>query len=427
VDARTRARGLGILLALLFGAALVLLRQRGPGALGTLWAEDGEVFLQQALEDPSLRGWLRGYAGYLSLAPRMLGSVAATLPIEWAPVVLSGGAALAAAAVAVVIYYAAERDVPAWTHRAALALALLVLPAAGLETANAAANIHWYLLAGLGWVALWRPKGVAGTAIGSAYLFMAATNDPFTVLAAPVVGWRWLSQRRPVDWAFAVALGAGLLAQAAVVLGSAGSRALDPLATPLTSVVRWYGFHVLQGAVFGIVLRDALNQVLGVAGAALLAVLVLAVLLAPAARAAIRRPSLVPATYTGLHLGLFLLPAVLAGFSPARYAVASIMLLYGLAAWGFAQAETPPRTASLLALAGLALVAVLDFAPHNSRAGPPTWSEGLAAARGQCTSSAEADVEIPPRAQRSASGPGKRWAVRIPCRKLEPAGGRAGQ
>lgn len=427
--AGARGVGRGLLpLAVVLGAGLVLLRQRGPGALDTLWAEDGEIFLQDALVDASPWGWLRSYAGYLHLAPRILASLAASLPLEWAPLVLSGGAALAAAAVALVSFQAAEEHIPSRVHRALLALALLVLPAAGLESANAAANIHWYLLAGLAWVALWRPSGPAGAWVGGAFLFVTAASDPFAVLAVPVLGWRLLRGAGRVERVFAGALGGGLLLQAGVVLSSAGSRSLDPLSTPPWILGRWYGFHVLEGAVFGVALRDRLNVVLGEVASGALALVALSILLMPCIRSIARSPRLVPASLAGHHLGLFFLPVALSGVSTSRYAVAPIMLLYGLVAWGSVR-DAPGwrRLAARLAVAALILPAAIDFAPWNPRAEGPRWSEGLSNARRQCALALRGavEVEVPPRPRRSEPDgeQSQRWTVQIPCTSLrdEPA------
>jgi hypothetical protein len=332
--------------------------------------------------------------------------------------VFSTGAALVAAAVALVSYRAAEGYIPSRIDRATLSLALLVLPAAGLETANAAANIHWYLLYALAWVALWRPVGSGEIAAGSAFAFLTAASDPFAVLAAPVLGWRMLRAPRPADWAFAGALGAGVVLQAAVVLGAAGSRQLNPFTTSLWSLGRWYGFQVLEGAAFGVTLTNTLGRALGVTGTAVLAVLVLVVLLAPAAARAARGETLAAVVLGSLHLSFYFFPVALAGLSTSRYTVAPIMLLYALIAWGFACGNPARRRfARTLAVGILVLIAALDFAPQNPRAEGPGWSEELSKARTRCSPAwtGAAVVQIPPRPRSLLL---RSWSIEVPCRKL---------
>lgn len=406
-------------------AAVSLARQRGAGALDTLWAEDGSIFLQTALADASPRAWLESYAGYLHIAPRMLASLSAILPLDWAPVVLSGGAALVAGALALVTYRAAETHIPGKADRAVLALCLLALPSVGLEVANAAANIHWYLPFAIAWLVLWHPAGWREIAIGCVILFLAAASDPFAVLVAPIIAWRLSRTPRSTEMLWALALGAGIALQAWVMLNSGGSRPLDPLATSPANLARWYGFHVLEAAVLGIVIRDALTNTVGVAGSATLAVAILAFLLAPVARAMGRQP-FVPIAFAGLHVAFFLLPVALAGASPPRYAITSILLLYALIAWGLArQSPDQNRLRRRVAAVLLTVVTAVDFAPRNPRADGPQWSDELSQARTSCNTGTvgDATVRIPPRNLPIGDSRGLDgyWTVVIPCDGSVPA------
>jgi hypothetical protein len=417
---------LGLGLAGSLGVALSLLRQRGAGALDTLWAEDGSIFLQDALRDPSPVAWLDGYAGYLHLAPRLVGSIAALLPIDLASELLTLGGAAATAGVAIVTYRAAREHIPTSWVRLVLGLAVLLLPPAGIEGMNAAANIHWYLLYAGVWVSLWRPAGAGGAAAGAGVMALTAASDPFAVLYAPVLGWRLLGPRRRGDWAFAGALAAGLAVQAAVVLASSGERALDPGRASLVDLGRWYGFRVLETAAFGVTLRDFLTAALGVVPAALLAVGALAALLAPALRAARQAPG-VPAALAALHLGLYFLPAALAGTSPLRYSIAPILTLYALIAWGLVRAPGWSRSLAALALGLLGTAAVLDYAPWNERADGPRWSQGVAGAAGRCAAdgAAAAAITIPPLPAPLRDDPSRTsrlWSVEVPCGKLRDRG-----
>ena len=66
------------------------------------------MFLAQALEPDQLAVWFRPYAGYLNLTPRLIASLVAVLPLEWASVALSGGAAVLVAAIALYVFRATE-------------------------------------------------------------------------------------------------------------------------------------------------------------------------------------------------------------------------------------------------------------------------------------------------------------------------------
>lgn len=400
---------------------LSLTRQSGVGALDTLWAEDGTIFLQQALEDASPRTWIESYAGYAHIVPRMLASVAASVPLEWAPIVLSGGAALVAGLLALVTYCAFAGHVQG-AGRAVLAIAVVLLPAAGVEVMNASANIHWYLLFVASWAAVWRPTSRWGVSVACAVLFLTAGSDPFAALLVPVVLWVVVTERRAADLARLFALIIGLLLQAvAIIYFNEVERPLNPFGTPIASLLSWYGFHVLMASVFGFSIRDALIETIGVAASAGLAVAVLAYLLFPAARLA-RHKRAVPIVLVSLHLGMYFAPVALSGWSPPRYSVTPILLLYSLIAWGCYGAHERIRRA--IAMVILAAIVIADFSPQNERARGPAWSEELARGELEC-SSESADVvtiTVPPgRPGDTAETADQLWTVLMPCSRLRHA------
>jgi hypothetical protein len=302
----------------------------------------------------------------------------------------------------------------------ALAVCLLILPAAGLEVINSSANLHWYLLFVGSWVVLWRPITRRDILTGCVVLFLGAASDPFAVLLAPVVLWNTVRERRSSDVSFTLALFAGLTLQALVIYFSESQRSLDPFSTPVTTVLSWYGSHVLITSVLGVGIRDALLSILGTAPTAALALVVLSALLVPAMRRAKSRP-FVPLVLIGLHLGFYFLPVTLAATSTPRYSVIPIMLLYSLIAWGVA-GSTRPMVHRAAAVTILAFLIVADFARWNQRAEGPAWEAGLSTARSICeTGATAATIAIPPRtaAADATDSTTTTWSVRVPCNRLE--------
>jgi hypothetical protein len=406
------------------GTLLGLSRQSGVGAISTIWAEDGSVFLQDAMGNPSPSLWLAPYAGYMHLAPRVAASVAAWLPIEWAPLLMTGGAALAVAALAALVYRIAAEHIPAAPERLALATSMVLLPVAGLEGANAFANLHWYLLFASAWLTVGVPQTNCAAAVAGFVLFVSAASSPFAALAAPILAWRALRKRRAVDIACLAAFAAGTALQAGVILSNLGSRPLDPLAADLTSLVRWYGFHVIQSAVLGVALRDAALALFGTGASALVALLLLAYVASSGVRGVSTRPFF-PIVFAALHLAYFVIPVTLAGASTPRYAITPILLVYSILAWAVALDRANDRpTRGRVAVGLLAVLLLVDFSPPNQRSEGPTWRGEVEAARRACTSDSPNGglMRIPPQNlpdgdPRSSDG---YWTVRVPCGKLVP-------
>lgn len=411
----------GIVLVIV-GAAISLLRQRAPGALETLWAEDGSIFLQDALADSHPRVWLKGYAGYMHLAPRVLATLAVSLPIEWAPLVMSGGAALVVSCLVLLVFRLSMTRIPGGRDRLVLAICMLASSPAGIEAANSAANIHWFLLYAIAWVVVCPPVGVLQTTISSVVLFTAATSNPFAAFAVPILGWRVVRERRTADFVCLAVSAVGVALQGFVVLSAGGSRPLDPLATPVATLARWYGFYVVETAAFGVSLRDWLVSRIGVVGSAALAVALLAYMITPAVRAAMTKPG-VPFSFAFLHGAFYFLPVALAQTSTPRYAIAPVLLVYATIAWGVGQ--DPAQGNALRKRVGLAIIAALtalDFSPRNARSDGIVWPEELSTARLACASRSleYVTLRIPPRNlpandPRAVDG---YWSLRVPCGEI---------
>jgi hypothetical protein len=200
---------------------LQLTRQVGAPATDTIWAEDGRVFLTDALAGNSPLLVFSPLAGYMHLVPRTLAAFAALLPVGAAAVVFAVGPALIVSSLALYTYGALRELLPSLSARVAIATLVALLPAGATESANNAANLHFYLVLG-GFVALLHhPRSLGGTLAGSAFAFIAATSDPRTALLVPLAGWvlyRGSRNRRII----ALTLLAGLVVQAAVVIASFG-------------------------------------------------------------------------------------------------------------------------------------------------------------------------------------------------------------
>ena len=102
------------------GAVVMLARIGGRPAWQSVWAEDPGIYLPQALAHP----WdlLQSYGGYLQLVPRLIGQVAALVPLRDASVVFAVGGALVASGCGLFVYHASAGQVSSRWLRALLGL-----------------------------------------------------------------------------------------------------------------------------------------------------------------------------------------------------------------------------------------------------------------------------------------------------------------
>ena len=347
------------------GALVMLIRIGGRPAWESVYAEDPGVYLPAALAHP----WhlLQAYGGYLQLVPRLIGQIAAWLPIRYASVAFAVSGALVASACGLFVYHASAGHVSSRWLRALLGLSVVLLPVAQLEIADNGVNSIWYLLVALFWAALWRPRTRTGATVAAVVAFAAAASSslalvytPLFVARAVVVPRRLREHAATAGWAL------GCLLQVLTIVTSHLSR-LRPR-NPVDAVL-YYGHEVLLPAL-GWHLSWYLRHSVGLTGATALAggflVVVLAFVLATQARQC--RVFVVAAVATGLVFTA--VTSALAWGGPdqrvtvavehgARYSTVPILLLDAaliVAADAYAS-RWWPRPRAVVAVA--ALVAVL--------------------------------------------------------------------
>ena len=265
--------------AVAVGALVMLARVGGRPTWQSVYAEDPGVYLPGALAHP----WqlLQSYGGYLQLVPRMIGQVAALVPIRDASAAFALGGALVASGCALFTYHASAWQVGSRWLRALLGLSVLLLPVAQLEIADNGVNTIWYLLATLFWAALWRPRGKAGATAAAVVAFAAAASSSLGLLYAPLFALRVLVlPRRPREHAATIGWALGSLLQILIIATSHLSR-LAPR-NPVNAVL-YYAHEVLLPAL-GWHLSWQLRDLAGTSGATAIAggllVVVLAVVVA---------------------------------------------------------------------------------------------------------------------------------------------------
>ena len=412
----SRISGRAILLTLfvlILATAAGIVRQTGAGALGTLYAEDGTIFLKGALtHHQGLLALPQPFMGYIHTLPRLLAAVAVSLPLQWDSGFLSGASALIVAGLALLVFRASAAHLRSRLVRTVLAATLIFLPVGTAEVLDNVANLHWFLIYAAFWVLLWKPEQPWEIAAGAITVLLAGASDPLTVLLAPVAVLRILSVRGVRHHLITAAWGAGLLLQAAgIALGHAHRNFLPPLQP--ARVIGWYLFDVVGRAIFGTQLLGDPHTLRGKILAAV-AVLGLGALAAIAIRAGVLRQRPLAAVAVLMSVVTFAVPVVLTGISTPRYSVVPVLLLVTAVACALdrplpATAAGPLRAAGIAAIALLAVVWTVEFPVHNARSNGVQWPTELARAQLTCgQGSANAEIPIAP--------PG--WEMEVACPDL---------
>ncbi|MGH3680701.1 MAG: hypothetical protein ACRDT2_10700 [Natronosporangium sp.] len=419
---RTRATGLfpdppprpvrpvaGLLtgLAVLAGAAVSLLRQ--PGALDTVWAEDGQVFLADAVNLPVHEALASSYAGYFHTGPRLLAELVALTPAGANAAIVAVAAAAVTAALAVLVYMASAAHLPSPVARVVAAAIVVVPPLAQGDLPNSIANLHWPALYALFWVLLWTPARWPGQALGLATVVLVTTSDILVVALLPLSLVRFAVRRDRYSAALAAVFAAGVALQALGLLSGASDRDTD--LNPARAVVG-YLLRAVPGALAGsrwLGPDHTSLRWLALAGAAWLLVAVAVF----AAWRRLTRPDWLLAGVAIVHsVALYALPVMLSGVATERYAVAPAMLVVVALLALLPPEPGPAGRAGMALVALLAVVCAVNLRVPTPREAGPLWSDELTRARVSCATpgTATASLRLPP----ADSG----WQAELPCRHL---------
>jgi hypothetical protein len=211
-----------------------------------VWAEDGPVFLRQAMSGGGPGSIFAPYDGYLHVLPRLFGAVIVrVVPVENFAVSLAFVSCLVVAVVAYLTFHCASALSSSVWVRLAWAAIPVLLSVGPYEILGNTANIHWYLL----WLMPWLLLKPARSRIDGVILFLAALLSALTeVISVVFIPLVFLRVRRKAFWPARAGLIVGAVVQIyTTLLYPRTPRDAYPL-DPLSVVVGW--FVNVAGVVF---------------------------------------------------------------------------------------------------------------------------------------------------------------------------------
>jgi hypothetical protein len=413
-------------LAVLVGAAVSLLRQPGYGALNTIWAEDGKVFLTGAVNQGFLGALTTSYNGYYHAIPRLVVELAALAPAADAAAVLAISAAVITALFALIVYVVSGAHLDSRLARLLVSAVVVVLPVAQDEIPNSIANLHWAGLYVTFWLLIWAPRGRWARVLALVVVGLVATSDILALVFLPLAfaRWFWARRDRHSAWLLGVLSLAVALQVSGLLVGSS-SRAIHP--NLFTAAYR----YVLRAVPAGVLGQAWLGPTVHARwyAVAALAWLVVAGAVFLALRR-VTRPDVALAVVAGLHsVGLYLLPVFLEGIATPRYAAAPAMLVLVCLVCLLRPRTSAPEKAAItrpailvripaqVPLRILAVLMLVVFAVNlrqdNLRAQGPSWSGELNRVASVCGDhQASPVITFPPG--------GTQWQSSLPCHYLHP-------
>lgn len=419
------------LASLIVGLGSVIAFSRLPEkAQGTIWAEDGGVFLRDALSGNGWAGIFSPYEGYIHVIPRLGANVVASfVPVGHFAVAMNFLSCVVVALVALMVFHLSKPFAESVLIRLCWASVAILVAPGPLETLANFANVHWYLLWLTPWLLLKPAKNRGeGLFIFFASMFVSLT-EIVSLLFAPLFLYKLLDR---AYWPARAGLVLGLICQVATTLSFPRSPS-SGYPVNFQSVLEGWFLNSSSALVYGdsisiirniqtfgplpIVLAAAPFIVLflfiilkGTPAHRLLAVVFLAASFGTwaAAQVANPQPFFDYASFDQAEWDTFFL---------SRYSTVPSMFLLALVplAAGVATTKTQPLSAAILG-AFVVLQLVYFFPSGVARVDGPVWKEGVSEARNVCETNVgleSAPIPIAPRG----------WAadrVELPCSSLLP-------
>jgi len=425
--AGSRPERLVLVLALLALAVFFQLARAGwSGSIRSLWAEDGQIFLQGALNEDFADAAVSTYAGYLVVVPRLIGEAASHVPLQDAPAAVSILSALVVALSGLAVWHASAAHIRNPYLRGTLAILTVLVPVAGLESIDSAAYVPWYMLFATFWLLLWRPQTTLGAMLASLFILATALSSPGVWFFIPLAALRAVAIRDQRDLMIVGSFALGAAIQAPVVAFNT-----EEAVTPIWTSDIWTAYiqRVVDGAALGQRLGGTVWSHLGWPFLIALLAALVAGLVAGLRRAA-SPARLIALIAIPTSLALFVVsvyqravatqmmwPEGTYNGSGGRYAIVPALLLVSVALVLLDDAWRRRGRPSRLSMAGAVAAAILvlgiatsfDMRDYPVRGTPP-WNTALSEAASTCATESLTETTVP------ISPPG--FAVQLPCDRL---------
>jgi hypothetical protein len=244
---RGRAALIGIGL-LVLAVALQLLRVGPSSAFDSLWAEDGQIYLQGAIGGGFVHELGANYAGYLVVVPRLIGAIGAAVPLRDAPAAIAISSAVVVALSGLAVWVSSANLIRNPYLRGVLVTATVLAPTASLESVASGAYVVWFMLVGAFWLLFWRPRSDGGAVLGALFLLATGLSTPGVWFFAPVALLRLLALRDRRDAAILGGFFLGAAIQVPVLAANTEQHV-----QPLWSSGVWTSYlqRVLDAGFFG--------------------------------------------------------------------------------------------------------------------------------------------------------------------------------
>lgn len=221
----------------------------GPGiALDSLWAEDGPIFLQGAIQHGFWTDLTTTYGGYLVVIQRLIGLFGHLFPLRDAAAAISLLSVFVVALGGLVTWFASAAHIRSPYLRGTLVALAILAPTASLESIASGTYVTWFMLLPVFWLLIWRPRSSGGAVLGGLFILLTSLSTPGMWFFVPLAALRAIAIRDRRDGILfgSWALGAAIQIPAYLLQDE---KQVEPLWS--SDILTAYLQRVLDGAALG--------------------------------------------------------------------------------------------------------------------------------------------------------------------------------
>jgi hypothetical protein len=240
-------------LGLVAGAAALATRRPDAFTNPQFWAEDGTRWYADAYDLGRLHALLLPYAGYYQTVSRLVGALAASLPLSWAPAIMNGvGLAIQVLPVLLLLTGRLDHLLGDWRLKVLLITAYVATPYSH-EGHVTLTQGQWHLALVAVMVAIAAPPPTRGWKLFDVTAIVASgLTGPFALILVPVLLIRLIARReRWILLLFGLTAACGALQAAALLLTSDVQRPTAPIGFHPHLIANWVGGQIGVGLVLG--------------------------------------------------------------------------------------------------------------------------------------------------------------------------------
>jgi hypothetical protein len=169
-----------------FAVGLTLSLKLGPAA-DAIYAEDGAIYLQEAIDFTFPKDFLLPYAGYTDITARALGNFVSLFPLEQYTIAILLSVSLVLTLTGFLVLFSSRETIQTFHMRILLSVGLILMPIGNFESIGNITNLHFYLMAGCLFLLVGKSLPENRNSFGVFFIVLSCLSTPLMIFYFPIL------------------------------------------------------------------------------------------------------------------------------------------------------------------------------------------------------------------------------------------------